>query len=180
MKRKILLIFTVVLIVSLISVSSLAYFVTEGKATSQISSGGVSVVLHTKGSDGSEQAFDGVSITPGDTVKETLTVENDGDHPVWVRVSVAAVADDGNLPGDGCLSFDLNTTDWTEQSGWYYYNRQLKGGETTEPLFTEVTFDLQAIDNRYLGKAIKLDVDIAAVQAENNGSTALDASGWPA
>ena len=180
MKRKILALVLAVVLIALLSAGSYAYFVAEGTATNSISSGNVTIAVHTKGGDGAELPSSGVSILPGDTVKETLTVENTGTHPAWVRVSVTAAVENSDLTAAGCLIPNVNTTDWTEKDGWYYYNRELKGGETTEPLFTEVYFDGLTIDNQYLGKTFTLELKSDAVQSENNGTSALDAAGWPA
>ena len=180
MKRKILALVLAVVLIALLSAGSYAYFAAEGTATNSISSGSVTIAVHTKGGDGAEMPSSGVSILPGDTVKETLTVENTGKHPAWVRVSVTAAVENSDLTAAGCLIPNVNTTDWTEKDGWYYYNRELKGGETTEPLFTEVYFDGLSIDNQYLGKTFTLELKSDAVQSENNGTSALDAAGWPA
>ena len=180
MKKKILILVTAVVLITLLSAGSYAYIVAEGTATNSISSGGVTIAVHTKGSDGAELPSSGVSILPGDTVKETLTVENTGTHPAWIRVKVTAGVENSDLTAEGCLIPNVNTTDWTEKDGWYYYNRELPGGETTEPLFTEVYFDGLKIDNQYLGKAFTLELKGDGVQSENNGTSVLDAAGWSA
>ena len=81
-------------------------------------------------------------------------------------------------PDSGEL-MESNDAGWTEQDGYYYYNRALRPGETTEPLFTTVTF-AETMGNEYQNSTAAIDVTADAVQTANNGETALDAVGWPA
>lgn len=76
------------------------------------------------------------------------------------------------------MELALNTTDWTERDGYYYYNKALKPGEVTVPIFTAVTFNA-AMGNEYQNAAATVDVFAQAVQTANNGDTVLNAQGWP-
>ena len=76
------------------------------------------------------------------------------------------------------VALDLNTTEWTEKDGFYYYNAALRPGETTAPLFTCVTFDA-GMGNEYQNATATVHVAAEAVQTANNGVTALEALGWP-
>lgn len=77
------------------------------------------------------------------------------------------------------VALDLNDAFWTLGSdGYLYYKDPLKPGETTEPIFTTVTFDV-AMGNEYQGATATVDVLAQAVQTAHNGDTVMDAQGWP-
>lgn len=76
------------------------------------------------------------------------------------------------------MELTLNTTDWTEKDGYYYYSKPLKPGEVTAPIFTAVTFKPD-MGNEYQNATATVDVSAQAVQTANNGATAMDAKGWP-
>lgn len=77
------------------------------------------------------------------------------------------------------MTLDYNTTDWTQgEDGYFYYNKVLKPGEVTEPIFTNVAFS-GTMDNAYQGAQVVVDVAAQAVQTAHNGSTVTDAKGWP-
>ena len=44
---------------------------------------------------------------------------------------------------------------------------------------TKVFIDGAAVDNRYLGKVLSLDISADAVQSGHNGTSVWDAIGWP-
>ena len=76
------------------------------------------------------------------------------------------------------INFD--TEKWTEgEDGYWYYNKALESGETTAPLFDTVEFALK-MGNEYQESTCVIDVTAQAVQTANNGSSALEAAGWPA
>lgn len=77
------------------------------------------------------------------------------------------------------MTLDYNTTDWTQgDDGYFYYNKVLKPGEVTEPIFNNVAFS-GTMDNMYRDAEVTVDVAAQAVQTANNGSTVMDAKGWP-
>ena len=76
------------------------------------------------------------------------------------------------------VSLNFNDTDWTYSDGYYYYNRPLEPGKTTEPLFTTVTFD-PLMGNEYQNATAHVKVIAYAVQSANNGDSPQAAKGWP-
>lgn len=85
------------------------------------------------------------------------------------------------VEGEADLSLvtcDLNTEKWTEKDGYYYYNAALEPGQTTEPLFTAVHF-AETMSNMYQESRAILQVNAFATQTAHNGTTALEAAGWP-
>ena len=179
MKKKLSIIFGIIAILAVISVGTLAYFTSEQNAENVISAGNIKLEIHEKTASGEDFPKEGIIVMPGDTVSKIVTVENTGDHPLYLRVKLTEGVSDEALTTDDCLDININRSCWLEKDGYYYYYRALQSGETTEQLFSEVYFDLYNIDNKYLGKHFTLNVAASAVQSENNGSDVLNAMGWP-
>ena len=179
MKKKLSIIFGIIAILAVISVGTLAYFTSEQNAENVVSAGNIKLEIHEKTASGEDFPEEGIIVMPGDTVSKIVTVENTGDHPLYLRVKLTEGVSDEALTDDDCLDININRSCWLEKDGYYYYYRALQSGETTEQLFSEVYFDLYNIDNKYLGKYFTLNVAASAVQSENNGSDVLNAMGWP-
>ena len=179
MKKKLSIIFGIIAILAVISVGTLAYFTSEQNAENVVSAGNIKLEIHEKTASGEDFPEEGIIVMPGDTVSKIVTVENTGDHPLYLRVKLTEGVSDEALTDDDCLDININRSCWLEKDGYYYYYRALQSGETTEQLFSEVYFDLYNIDNKYLGKHFTLNVAASAVQSENNGSDVLNAMGWP-
>ena len=120
---------------------------------------------------------------PGDVVDKIVSVTNDGDNPIWVRVRLDRSLILANEAADidfNVLGLDLNEEDWTEgEDGWFYYNEILAPDETTEKLFTQVTFPT-SLGNAFMNARVEIDVLAQGVQSQNNGVTVQEAAGWPA
>ena len=164
---------------------TLAYYTASEQAHNVITSGGIAIDLQEY-SDADDQLvpFEDVDgVMPGMEVSKIVCVENTGASDAWVRVSVTKgieLAQAGDTEPDlDLLVLDIDEENWTEQDGYYYYNRALRPGETTEPLFTTVTF-AETMGNEYQNSTAAIDVTADAVQTANNGETALEAAGWPA
>ena len=179
MKKKLSIVFGIIAILAIISVGTLAYFTSEQNAENVISAGNIKLEIHEKTASGEDFPKEGIIVMPGDTVSKIVTVENTGDHPLYLRVKLTEGVSDEALTTDDCLDININRSCWLEKDGYYYYYRALQSGQTTEQLFSEVYFDLYNIDNKYLGKHFTLNVAASAVQSENNGSDVLNAIGWP-
>lgn len=179
MKKKLSIVFGIIAILAIISVGTLAYFTSEQNAENVISAGNIKLEIHEKTASGEDFPKEGIIVMPGDTVSKIVTVENTGDHPLYLRVKLTEGVSDEALTTDDCLDININRSCWLEKDGYYYYYRALQSGETTEQLFSEVYFDLYNIDNKYLGKHFTLNVAASAVQSENNRSDVLNAIGWP-
>lgn len=181
MKRKILILSVLAILLAILAANTLAYFTADTKAHNVITSGGVSIKLNEWANEARTEKFeDKTGVMPGTEVTKIVEVENIGAGSVWVRIWTNGVflSKDGTPLDPGVYTLDINTADWTKQGDFYYYNRALAPGETTEPLFTTVSFNA-AMDNRYQDSDLSLDVNAFAVQSANNGTGALDAAGWP-
>ena len=182
-QRWISLICLIVCCAALIASGTLAFYNAEEKAKNVMKTGKLDIELKEE-TDGGEPWPDGgfENIMPGMDVTKIVYGVNTGTMDVWLRV----ILDKSITPAEGVeaeLSFekitlDINTEDWTEKDGAYYYNKALKPGEKSVPLFTNVHFG-EELGNEYMNATAIIDVTIQAVQASNNGDSALTATGWP-
>lgn len=186
MKRRIFACAVIVATMALMGFGSMAYFSTDGTATNVITTGSISIELKemSLAEDGETLVpfQDQTDVMPGAQISKIVTVENIGSSDAYIRISLKkAIELAEGQEGDIDLSLvtcDLNTEDWTEKDGYYYYNETLPAGGETTPLFTTVTFSTD-MSNLYQNSKATIEVYAQATQAANNGSTALEAAGWP-
>lgn len=185
MKKRILVIAVIAIFASLAAYGTLAYFTYEDTATNVITAGDVKIDLEewAESEGGSLVPFEDIDdVMPGMDVSKIVQVKNTGGQDAWIRVSVEktiTLADGKDGEVDlSLVTYDLNTEYWTEKDGYYYYNEVLKPGETTEPLFTTVSFSKE-MSNMYQHSRAVVEIDAQATQAKNNGTTVFDAAGWP-
>lgn len=177
-RRKIMAVCVILCCLAIIAAGSLAYFTAEETAYNVITTGSVEMKLVEQKKDGS--SFEDVlGVMPGQTVDKIVFIRNDGTAAFFVRIALenTVTVDGRELDFDKYISMDLNDEDWTYQNGYYYYNRALKPGEKTVPLFTKVSF-ADKMDNHYQNARVEIDVTAQAVQSANNGSDPLKAAGW--
>lgn len=181
MKRKILILSVLAILIAMIAAGSLAYYTADTKAHNVITTGSVDIELNEWANEERTEKFeDQTGVMPGKDVTKIVEVKNVGTGSAWVCVQmfVDVYAENGEgLPPEP-VKLDINDTDWTYQDGYYYYNKPLAPGATTEPLFTTVSFDEQ-MGNEYQNAKAKIDITAIAVQSANNGETVLEATGWP-
>lgn len=181
MKRKFLILSVLAIMIAILAANTLAYFTADTKAHNVITTGGVDITLNEwANTDRTEPFEDRTDVMPGAEVTKIVEVENTGSGSAWVRMAVVVEVNskEGDTLDNSVVSLDINDTDWIYQDGYYYYNRALAPGETTVPLFTTVSFDAD-MGNEYQNATATVDVDAYAVQSDNNGTSALDAAGWP-
>lgn len=187
MKRKVLVTALLVLCLALLGYGTTAYFTADGIATNVITAGNISITLDEKAVDdtGAVSEFKDVQgVMPGAQISKIVSVTNTGSNAAWVRICVdkrIELAEDMAGEADTALvTMDVNKSEWTQGAdGYYYYNVALAPGESTEPLFTTVTFDT-SMGNMYQNSVAYIDVYASAVQKANNGTTVAEAAGWPA
>lgn len=181
MKRKILILSVLAILIAILAANTLAYFTADTAAHNVITTGNVDIALNEWANEERTERFEKqIDVLPGTEVTKIVEVENIGAGSVWVRIWTNGVflSKDGTPLEPGVYTLDINTADWTKEGDFYYYNRALAPGETTEPLFTSVSFDDQ-MGNEYQNSTAHVDVNAFAVQSANNGTGALDAAGWP-
>lgn len=182
MKRKLLILSVLAICIATLAAGTLAYFTSEGKAHNVLTTGGVEIAVQEWADEEKTKPFEDLTgIMPGMTVTKIAEIKNTGASDAWVRVKVEKNI---KLQGEGTpdtalVELNLNLTDWTlGEDGYLYYNKVLKPGEVTEPLFTAVTFNV-TMGNEYQNATATVDVVAHAVQTANNGDTVMDAKGWP-
>ena len=186
MKRKILVCTLVLGVLSLSALGMSAFFTTEDTATNVVTAGNIKIELNENSlSDGQTETVpfeDKINVVPDTSVSKIVTVQNSGDHPAYIRISVEKqiiLPDNIEVETDASImEMDFNTEYWTEKDGCWCYNKSLEAGQETEPLFTCVTF-AKNMDNTYQNSTARLTATAFGVQAENNGDTPLEATGWP-
>ena len=192
MKKKILLVTAVVICLAIAATGTLAYFTAEDMAHNVITSGGVNIELveKTEGEDGTLVDFpdEGVKgVMPGTDVSKIVSVKNTGESEAWIRVKVEATikaADGSDLPLDiedvgPVMDFAVGENWHMDFDGYFYYAKPVAAGEATEILFDTVHFAPE-MGNEYQNCTANIIISAQAVQTAYNGSTVLDAAGWPA
>lgn len=183
-KRRILSLAILILMLSVLSYGTYAFFTESEIATNVITTGNIDITLveQAKDDNGILKPFENVvGIMPGESVSKIVSVNNSGNNVAWVRVSVeklieAAEDKDYVLSAD-MLSIDFNTDLWVLRDGFWYYLFPLKPGECTEPLFTTVEFS-GSMDNDYQLSVATINILAQATQYANNGDNVFDALGW--
>ena len=186
--RKKELLLSVALVASLLAImvsGTLAYYTSGDVAHNVITTSGVDIELVEKINGEIAESDEDRLITdvlPCMKVDKEVWVESsETSAECWVRVSVTItiVDKDGEeLSTDGVLTLDYDTENWTESDGFWYYNSPLSAGQQTPELFTTVTFS-DSLGNEYQATTTTITINAQAVQTKNNGTTALEAAGWP-
>ena len=181
-KLKIMVVALIAMVLTWLAQPTLAYYQTVGKATNVITSGNIRFLIHEMTDQGSLFPTEGVYIVPGDVVSKKVTIENDCEHPFYLRVKILYGVDSEVLSAEDCFKLNINNDNWVLHEGWYYYTGILEPGQTTPHVFSHVEIIGSKVDNNYLGKTLTLTVLAQAVQSEHNpivdGNT-YSAAGWP-
>ncbi len=182
MKRKLLILSVLVICIASLTAGTVAFFTSEDKAHNVITTGSVEIAVQEWADEAKQVPFaDLEGVLPGAAVTKIAEVKNIGASEAWIRVRVEKSMQLGNelIPDSGVIGLNLNTEDWTVgQDGYLYYNEALKPGEVTAPIFTTVTFSAK-MGNEYRDVKVNVDVEAEAVQTANNGTSAMNAQGWP-
>ena len=206
MKKKIFTLAALAICATMLASGTLAYFTVKDKAHNVITSSkvGIELIEKTKDKNGAEVDFpkEGISgVMPGDSVSKIVSVKNNGEATAWIRVWVnTAISEPGdpisnptikNLPltinVDGkeipVVTYTVDNTKWTYEDGYYYFNKPVELGNSTDILFEEVHF-AKEMGNEYQNCKVMIDISAEAVQYANNpipdGGDVTDVKGWPA
>jgi len=187
MKKKIFAIAVIAACLAVMASGTLAYFNSVETAHNVITSGGIAIAIEEYQEDGSSYPTEEIEIMPGMTVSKIVIVRS-LDEPSFVRAKFTVDVLDANKNkmdlDDETLKQIIGIAvgeSWSSKEGedWWYYNAPVPTGEATAPLFSEVVFDGPNMTNEYQNATVKIFVKAEAVQADNNGETALEAKGWP-
>ena len=189
MKKKILYIAAMVICLAIITSGTLAYFTAEDTARNVITSGGVDVsVVEQQLADGVLMPYSDqpVPVMPGETVSKIVSVQSI-QQPAWIRMAYTVVFFDAAGEKMEITEDELNrvitikpdTTAWTQLGDWWYCDAAVGFGESTAPLFEEISFSGSEMDNKYQNCTVEVFGTAQAVQQANNGTSAAAAVGWP-
>lgn len=184
--RKIFAAAIIAICLSIVAYGTLAYFTYEDTATNVITAGNIKIAVQewTLNDAGERVPFTNpIQVMPGQVVSKIAEVKNTGDHTAWIRIAldeVLTLADGSTDTSEkAVLSYNIDSQKWILHSdGYYYYHEPVAAGETTAPLFTEVTFSAQ-MGNVYQESIATITVHAQGVQKANNGETVFEAAGWP-
>ena len=187
LKKRFMVCALVVMLLSIIAETTLAYYTTSATAHNVITTSGIAITLQETVDSEGTPFVDLTGVMPGQEVAKIVAVRND-EEEAFVRIAVDVVIKDGTgkvmdldeKTLSGLISMDYDKTNWKEKDGVWYYSKALATGEKTKPLFTKVIFDGPNMTNEYQNCSVEIHVDAQAVQVRNNpGTTALTAKGWP-
>lgn len=188
MRKKIFAIAIAMICLAVLTSTTLAYFTASDVAQNVITSGGIAIkVVEQQLVNGALQPYPSqpIQIEPGTTVSKIVSVAN-LEQPAWIRMCYTITVldrDDKEMAVSeeelsSVISIEPDAHNWTMKDGWWYYSGAVASGEATGPLFTQVHFSGPKMGNKYQECSIIINVTAQAVQAANNGITALDAAGW--
>ena len=145
-KKRIVVLAALICVLAMLATGTYAYFTAEETAYNVITTGKLSMELVETTTGGEAWPEDGVhGVMPGMVIDKVVTIENNGGVDFYARIAFDKIITDSEGAKD-TLSFDditldINTEDWTEQDGFYYYNTAIKPGVKSAPLATTVTFE---------------------------------------
>lgn len=189
MKKRIFALAVVMICLSILASTTLAYFTDTAIARNVITSGGVDIVIEEW-----QETADGlipypnqpITVMPATHVSKLVTVRNQNAQS-FIRVKLDLTLTDSagkemettSESMERIIHLAMNTVDWTEKNGWWYYGSAVDTDGVTKPLMTGVLFDGPNMTNAYQNCTVTIDVVAQAVQTANNGTSALEAQGWP-
>lgn len=184
MKKKLAAGGLVLAALALLAVGTLAYLVSEGRATNTITTGTVKIELHEYSVyDPQNQAEPVVyenpegNLVPGDQVNKIPVITNTGTADCWVRLKVTLREKEEQTPAQrtaeaqpgltDVIDMDYNEANWVQENGWYYYKTSLAPGAAAVPLFTKVSLS-EGMNDYFQGMAFDIDLQAEAIQSKNN------------
>jgi hypothetical protein len=156
MKKRIVVVSTILLISLMIAGGSMAWFTSNpGEEVNEFKFGTVQVKVV-------EPGFEDLENVEATTYDKNVKVQSLGTKRTYVRVRLVPEWSDPSLPVSN-VQLNLNTGDWTtkQADGYYYFKYYLKENEMTSLLLNSVTFtDLDG----YEGQTFTLKVVAEGVQ----------------
>ena len=115
----------------------------------------------------------------GDTVKSNVSITNTGNVSAYIRAAIVITwkDKDGNtmptVPALGTdYTPDINTNDWSQSDGYYYYNGIVAAGGKTTNLINSCESEGTYTD----GRKLCVEVIGSAIQAEGMGAISAQAA----
>ena len=189
MKKRIFALAVVMVCLSILASTTLAYFTDTAIARNVITSGGVDIAVEEwqKTADGLlPYPSQPIAVMPATDVSKIVTVRNHDEQSfIRVRLDLTLTDSEGKEKEitpeamEKIIHLAMNTADWTQKDGWWYYASAVDTDAVTKPLMTGVSFDGPNMSNEYQKCTVTIDVFAQAVQTANNAENALEALGWP-
>ncbi|MBQ2994472.1 MAG: hypothetical protein IJD56_03135 [Peptococcaceae bacterium] len=175
MKKKLFSLAVIIICLSITSMGTYAYFTAEKTAHNIITTGNIDIELAER-----TAGFTITGVMPGTELNEEIKVVNTGANAAWVRVKLdkSITLAQAGTPDMSLIQIHCDSADWVQQGEYYYYTHQLQPGTTTAVLNTQIAFD-KTMGNLYQNSTAKIDICVQATQVANNGTTVLEAQGWP-
>lgn len=169
MKKKLVAMCMVVCLSAIAIVGgTLAYFTDDEEATNTFTIGNVDITLTEPNWTGSGSQ-DAPEVYPGEPLAKDPTVTNDGANPCFVRINVEGLDCLGNA---GMITYrtdyvaDKLGDNWVKHTdGYFYYNKVLAVGETTDALFDQIVIPT-GVENGDAETEFNVVVTAEAVQAQ--------------
>ena len=189
MKKRIFAFAVVMICLSILASTTLAYFTDVDTARNVITSDGIVIAIEEwQETPAGLIPYPGqpIMVMPGINVSKIVTVRNQ-DAQSFIRAKLDLTLTDAAgkkleiTPKitEKIIHLVMNTADWTEKDGWWYYGNAVSTGAATTPLMTGVSFDGLNMTNEYQNCTLEIYVYAQAVQAANNGNAVMEAVGWP-
>lgn len=192
MKRKLIIGSILVILLATLTTGTWAYYSSKTTAHNVITSSNVDIELLEWADEEKTKPFvNPTGIMPGTSVTKIPEVKNVGEGEAWIRaeVKITILASDGKTELSNTknnrqlVSFQLLNNGWIDgKDGYYYYEKSVKHGNLTEPIFDTVSFD-RSMDNTYQNCKATVSISAEAVQTANNpiptGGDVTDIKGWP-
>lgn len=192
MKKRVTVLAALVILLAILADNTAAY--DSGKTTAHniITSGVVDITVVEQRRQGDTLVTDTrreIPVMPATEVSRVVTVHNAGAKS-FIRARVEIIFKDAEgkkmeltaAQLSQLVTLNLNASDWIRKEGddlWLYYKAAVDTSDSTEPLFTTVSFAGEAMGNEYQGSKLEMTVFAQAVQADHNESDVLAAVGWP-
>lgn len=168
-KKKVLVLAVSVCLVAILAIGgTLAYFTDKDSATNTFTVGNVDITLTEPNWEGTGSQ-DAPEVYPGEALAKDPTVKNVGANPCFVRIKVTGLDCLGNA---GMITYRTDYVanklgdNWVDGGdGYFYYNKVLEAGKTTDALFDQIVIPT-GLENGDAETAFNVVVTAEAVQAQ--------------
>lgn len=160
MKRRVIVVSTILLISIMIAGGSLAWFTSNSdEAVNQFQAGTVKVKVI-------EEGFEDLENVEATTYNKNVRVKSLGTKKTYVRVRLVPEWSDPSLPVSNVELNLAGNSDWIlHTDGYYYFEYYLTENQITSPLLDSVTFT--TLGQEYEGATFTLKVVSEGVQITN-------------
>lgn len=160
-KKRIAIGSLIILAVLLVAGGTMAWFTSNKKASSSLTTGNVKIEVNKHG-------FENITDwNPGDTIENKVSIKSLGSMDTYVRAKITPKWNGGKSIEN--VKLNVNKNDWiyNEADGYYYYTNILTKNDETPLLLKSVTLDGESTDDGYQNKTLYIEVDAQAVQTTN-------------